>query len=137
METYGSRTPISRFDVLTKGSILHSYVPRGLSSVLLVSREVFVGHRSPFAPLWIKPPACCLALADPVSASRHDNPPHGLSQAAKQDRCKISKQFLCTILDGNKRNECRHVGGVSTRSKNGAPSRKGCVANRRMTRASN
>ena len=54
---------------------------------------------------------------------------------AKQDRDRISNQFLCSIW--KKRNECRNVGGVSTRSRNGAPSRKGCVVNGQTTKASN
>ena len=36
-----------------------------------------------------------------------------------------------------KRNERPNVGGVSIRSRNGAPSRKGCVVNAQMTKASN
>ena len=36
-----------------------------------------------------------------------------------------------------KRNERPNVGGVSFRSRNGAPSRKGCVVNAQMTKASN
>ena len=36
-----------------------------------------------------------------------------------------------------KRNERPNVGGVSIRSRNGAPSRKGCVINGQMTKASN
>ena len=36
-----------------------------------------------------------------------------------------------------KRNERPNVGGVSIRSRNGAPSRKGCVVNGQMTKASN
>ena len=37
-----------------------------------------------------------------------------------------------------KRNERgANVGGVSIRSRNGAPSRKGCVVNGQMTKASN
>ena len=38
---------------------------------------------------------------------------------------RISKQFLCSIW--KKRNERPNVGGVSIRSRNGAPSRKGRV----------
>ena len=48
-------------------------------------------------------------------------------QTAKQDGDGISKQFLCSIW--KKRNERPHVGGVSIRSRNGAPSPKGCVVN--------
>ena len=42
-------------------------------------------------------------------------------QTAKQDGDRISKQFLYSIW--NKRNERPNVVGVSTRSRNGAPSR--------------
>ena len=53
-------------------------------------------------------------------------------QTAKQDGDRISKQFLCNIW--KKRNERPNVGGVSIWSRNG--SRKGCVANGQMTKAS-
>ena len=56
-------------------------------------------------------------------------------KTAKQDGDRISKQFLCNIW--KKRNERPVVGGGSIRSRNGAPSRKGCVVNGRMTNASN
>ena len=56
-------------------------------------------------------------------------------QTAKQVGDKISKKFLCNIW--TKRNEHPNVGGVSLRSRNGAPSRKGCVVNGQMTKASN
>ena len=56
-------------------------------------------------------------------------------QTAKQDGDRISKQFLCSIW--KKRNERPNVGGVSIRSGNGAPSRKGCLFNGQMTKASN
>ena len=46
-------------------------------------------------------------------------------QKAKQQGDKISKKFLCNIR--KKRNERPNVGGVSIRSRNGAPSRKGCA----------
>ena len=39
-------------------------------------------------------------------------------------------------LDGKKLSERPSFGGVFTRGKNGAPSRKGCVANGQMTNAS-
>ena len=55
-------------------------------------------------------------------------------QAAKQEGDKSSKQFLCTIR--KQRNE-RPIGGVSRRSRHGAPSRKGCVVKGQMTKASN
>ena len=57
------------------------------------------------------------------------------SRTAKQDGDRISKQFLCNIW--KERNERPNVGGVFIRSRNGAPSRKGCVVNRQMTKASN
>ena len=44
-------------------------------------------------------------------------------QTAKQDWDRISKQFLCSIW--KKRNEHPNVGGVSIRSRNGAPSLRG------------
>ena len=55
-------------------------------------------------------------------------------QTAKQDGANISKQFLCNTC--KKRDERPHVGGVSARSRNGSPSRKGCVVNGQMTNAS-
>ena len=57
-------------------------------------------------------------------------------QTAKQDGDRISQQFLLICSIWKKRNERPNVGGVSTRSRNGAPSRKGCVVNGRMTKAS-
>ena len=56
-------------------------------------------------------------------------------QTAKQEGKKTSKTFLCNIWE--QRNECPIVGGVSIRSRNGAPSRKGCVVSGQMTKASN
>ena len=44
---------------------------------------------------------------------------------------RISKQSLCSIW--KKRRERPNVGGVSIGSRNGAPSRKGCVVNGQMT----
>ena len=55
-------------------------------------------------------------------------------QTEKQDGDRISKRVLCSIL---KRNEHPNVGGVSVRSKNGAPSRKTGVVDGQMTKASN
>ena len=55
-------------------------------------------------------------------------------QTAKQQGDKKSKKFLCNTWE--KRNERPDVGGVSMRTRNGAPSRKGCVVNGRMTTAS-
>ena len=57
------------------------------------------------------------------------------TQTAKQDGDRISKQFLRILW--KKRNERLTVGGVSRRSRNGAPSRKGCVVNGQMAKASN
>ena len=55
-------------------------------------------------------------------------------QTAKQGD-SISKKLLCNIW--KKRNERPNVGGVAMiRSRNGAPSRKGCVVNGQMTKAS-
>ena len=56
-------------------------------------------------------------------------------QTAKQDGDRISKQCPCNIW--KKRDERPDVGGVSIRSRNGDPSRKGCVVNAQMTKASN
>ena len=52
-------------------------------------------------------------------------------QTAQQNGGSTSKQFVCSMW--KKRNERPNVGGVSTRSRNGAPSRKGCVVNGQMT----
>ena len=38
---------------------------------------------------------------------------------------------------GKKRNERPNIGGVSVRSRNGAPLRKGCVVNGQMTASNN
>ena len=56
-------------------------------------------------------------------------------QRAKQDGNRESKQFLYCIW--KKRNERPYVEGVSIGNRNGAPSRKGCVVNGKMTKASN
>ena len=48
-------------------------------------------------------------------------------QTAKQGGYRMSKQFLCKIW--KKRNERPNVRGVYLRSRNGAPSRTGCVVN--------
>ena len=53
----------------------------------------------------------------------------------EQGEDRISKQFLCSIW--KKHNERPNVGGVSIRSRNGAPSRNRCVVNGQMTKASN
>ena len=52
-------------------------------------------------------------------------------QMAKPDGGRISKQLLCSIW--KKRTERINVGGVSIRSRNGAPSQKGCVVNGQTT----
>ena len=56
------------------------------------------------------------------------------SKKAKQERDRISKQFICNTW--KKRNEHPNVVGVSIRGGNGAPPRKGCVVNGKMTKAS-
>ena len=56
-------------------------------------------------------------------------------QTAKQEGDEICKKKTCNIW--KKRNERPNVGGVSIRSRNGAPSRKGCVVNGQMANASN
>ena len=56
-------------------------------------------------------------------------------QTAKQDGDKICKRFLCNVW--KKRNERLNVEGVSIRSRNGAPSRKGRSVNSQTTKASN
>ena len=50
-------------------------------------------------------------------------------QTAKQDGDRISKQFLCYYSMRMKRNERPNVAGVFIKSRNSAPSRKGCVVN--------
>ena len=57
-------------------------------------------------------------------------------QTAKQEGDKIRIKFLCNIWE-KERNERPTVGGVSTRSRDAAPSRKGCVFNGQMTKATN
>ncbi|CAM9479691.1 unnamed protein product [Sphacelaria rigidula] len=56
-------------------------------------------------------------------------------QITKQDGDRICKRFSCTIW--KKRNERLNIGGVSIRSRNGAPSQEGYVANDQTTKASN
>ncbi|CAN0450917.1 unnamed protein product [Laminaria digitata] len=60
---------------------------------------------------------------------------NGWSQMAKQVGDKISNFFLCSMWI--KCYEHPNVGGVSPRSRKGAPSRKGCMVNGQMTKASN
>ena len=53
-------------------------------------------------------------------------------QTAKQKGGRTNKQFFMSYSIWKKRSECPNIGGVSIRSRNGAPSsRKGCVANER------
>ena len=88
---------------------------------------------------------CCLIfdlfrLSFSASPPTRPSPPLPLGgrwwpQTAKQQGDKISKKFLCKI--GKKRIERPNVGGVSIRSRNGAPSRKGCVVNGQTTKSSN
>ena len=56
-----------------------------------------------------------------------------LRGTAKQERGGISRQFL--HIAWKKRNERPNVEGVSTRSRNSAPPRKGCVVNAQTTKA--
>ena len=58
------------------------------------------------------------------------------AQTAKQDGGRISKQFLCTRI-WKKRNERPNSGGVSIRSRNGAPSRTECAVKDQKAKASN
>ena len=44
----------------------------------------------------------------------------------KLDGDRIIKQFLCNMW--NKRNELPNIGGVSSRSRNGVPCRKGVLS---------
>ena len=48
-------------------------------------------------------------------------------QTAKQEGDEMSKNLLCNIC--KKRYDRPNVGGVSIRSRNGTPYRKGCVVN--------
>ena len=56
-------------------------------------------------------------------------------KTAKQKGDPISKTFLCDMF--KKRYDGTNVGRVSIWSRNGALSRKGCVVNDKMTKASN
>ena len=47
------------------------------------------------------------------------------------------KQSVFNVTHENKLNERRNVGSVSTRSRDSAPSQKGCVVNVQMTKTSN
>ena len=53
-------------------------------------------------------------------------------QTAEQDGDRMGKQFLCNIWEN--RGKRPDVGGVSIRSRNGTPSRKGCVDNGQTTK---
>ena len=57
------------------------------------------------------------------------------AQTAIWEGDKTSRKFLCNIW--KKPNERPNVGGVSIKSRNVAPSRKGCMVNGQMTKASN
>ena len=57
------------------------------------------------------------------------------AQEALEDGDKMCKKFLWSLWQ--KRKELPNVGGVSSRGRNGAPSRKGRVVNGQMTKASN
>ena len=57
------------------------------------------------------------------------------TQKAKQEGDKVSIKKKQN--KEKKRIERPNVGGVSIRSRNGAPSRKGCVVNGQMTKVSN
>ena len=61
------------------------------------------------------------------------------SETAKQEGDRIIKQFILReVLNiWKQRSERPNIGGVSIRSRNGAPSQKGCVVNGQMTKASN
>ena len=50
---------------------------------------------------------------------------------------KGKQNYLCNVLVWKKRNQRPNIGGVFIRSRNGAPSRKGCAVNGQMTKASN
>ena len=79
------------------------------------------------------PPCICCTV---LSYTRVYHPPIN-KQTVEQDRDRISEHFLCNIW--KKRNERPNVVliGVSIRSRNGAPSRKECVVNAQITKASN
>ena len=58
-------------------------------------------------------------------------------QVAKQEGVRLAKSFYQVCVPRKQRNERPTVGGVSIRNRNGAPSRKGCVVNGQMAKASN
>ena len=61
-------------------------------------------------------------------------------QTATQEGDSLSVFIFCNTVYGKKRTERPNVGGVFIRSKNGAPSRKGCAVNHnngQMIKASN
>ena len=65
-----------------------------------------------------------------VSPCAHPNPPsHGESRGSKRPRAAVPRG----VMYGKKRIERPNVGGVSIRSGNGAPSRRGCVVNGQRT----
>ena len=55
--------------------------------------------------------------------------------ATDGQRDNIREKVACDIW--KKRTERPNIGGVSTRSRNGAPSRKGCVVSGQTTKATN
>ena len=57
------------------------------------------------------------------------------SKQTKQDRDKICRRLLCEVW--KQPDEHLKVGGVTHRSRNGAPSLKGCVVNGHITKANN
>ena len=59
---------------------------------------------------------------------------HGMSTPPPSRPDKTSKKVVF-FKAGKKRNGCPNVGGDPIRSRNGVPSRKGCVVNGQMTQA--
>ena len=95
------------------------------------------GFHPPSAPRR-EPPTSKVETEVDVKYHLEDLPQPTRPQTAKQDGDRIGKQFLCGIdYVWKKRNKRPNVGGVSIRSRNGAPSRKGCAVNGQITKASN
>ena len=67
-----------------------------------------------------------------ITRSREVEPGHALLTALVARYHALYEN----ITYGKKRNEHPNVGGTSIRNRNGAPSRKGCVVNRQITKAS-
>ena len=57
--------------------------------------------------------------------------------AEKQDGEETSKEKSFDVIYGKRRSKRPNVGGVSIGSRNAAPSRKGCLVNGQMAKASN